>query len=415
MPTPKGGTDNTGAVDPETNSPAQPTHHMSARERALASMDEKILQQREADHAAALADGNPLAIAMENERRGNLEPDESFESQTSPRANVAAPRTRTLPEISGMDEGEDDPTPVTPVAAPTRAAKPVQPRAAAATGNGADPLADFLVVQDGKQMVRLKVDGKETLIPAEQARAQLQKFNAGDLRLQQATEARKQIERDSAALAVREAAVAARERTQPSATAAAEDQATLAVAKDLVKSLMSDTPDEAAAKMARVLANARRAPAVNVQAIVDQATVAAKQSIKAEETQKDVVSGFSEFQTNYPEIASDPNLFRYADNLSDVIKTEHPNWAPSKIMAEAGRQTRAWLETLEAPRPAAVVPAVPTVADTVSARQIAKDRIRPMPVVRAAARAAGGASQENVPAAPADVLAEIRRSRGQAA
>lgn len=413
MPTPTGGTE-PGAVDPENNNPAQLTQHLSVRERALASMDEKILAQREQDHADALAAGNPLAIAMENERRGIAQEDESFEHATSPRAPGAAPAKRTIPEVSGMDEGEEDPTPtqpITPVAAAPRAARPAKAAPAAA-----DPLANFLVMQNGKQMVRLNVDGTETLIPVEQARAQLQKLNAGDRRLQEATEARKQIERDRANLAVREAAVAARERTQPSATAAAEDPALRAEATGLVKSLMSDSVEEAAAKMAKALARARQQGTVDVEAIAQRAAVTAKQSLKADEENKDVKAGFSKFQQDYPEIAQDPNLFRYADNLSEVIKTEHPDWVPSQIMAEAGKQTRAWLGSLTgAPAPKPTPKPAPTLVPAVNNRQAAKDRLRPMPVVRAAQRAAEGDSQENTAPRPADVLSEIRRSRGQAA
>lgn len=411
MPTPTGGTDENGVANPDARPP-----QLTARERALASMDAKILEQREADHAEALAAGNPIALALEAERLGQSTEDESFEGRTSPRAPVAAPATRRIPEVSGMEDETDDPTPTESVAPAQRTPRPKASATAAAPG--ADPLAQFVVVKDGKPMVRLMVDGREILMDAEKARAQLQKGTAADLRLQQATTARKQLEADRATLAAQEAAFAARVRTQPSAALPADADPILQTeARDLVKSLMSDTPDEAAAKMMKVLArNRQAAPAVNEAALIERATVAAKQSIKADDERKDVVAGFAQFQTDYPEIAQDPKLFQFADNLSDSIKTEHPDWVPSQIMAEAGKQTREWVASLTGgPKPKDPTPK-PTqqVVPMVNNRQLAKQQLRPMPVVRAVQRSAE-AETPNAPLAPADVLAEIRRSRGQAA
>lgn len=420
MPTPKGGTEQTGVAEVDAavdnGEPTRKSPQLSARERALASMDAKILEQREADHAEALAAGNPIALALEAERLGQSTEDESFEGRTSPRAPVAAPSTRRIPEVSGMEDETEDPTPTELVAAVPRKATPSKaaPAGAAAT---ADPLGQFVVVKDGKQMVRLMVDGREILMDADKARAQLQKGTAADVRLQQATQARKQLELDRAALASQEAAFAARVRTQPSAALPVDADPVLQTeARDLVKSLMSDTPDEAAAKMMKVLQRTRQAaPAVDEKALLDRATVLVKQSIKADDEKKDVVSGFAKFQTDYPEIAEDPKLFQFADNLSEAIKTEHPTWAPSQIMAEAGKQTREWVNSLTGgPRPKDPTPK-PAIVPAVNNRLAAKQNLRPMPVVRAVQRSAEAQAPANAPVAPADVLAEIRRSRGQAA
>lgn len=413
MPTPTGGADTSVANSSTTvdnsnadGSTVRKDPKLTARERALASMDAKILQQRETDHAAALAEGNPIALALEAERLGVPAEDSSFEAETQHRPAPAA--TRAIPEVSGMDEEAEATTAAATAATKnTAAAKPAEIAAD-------DPLAKYVVVQDGKALVRVKVDGQERLIPLEQAHAQLQKGVAAETRLEQATRVRKENEARTTQLNAREASITAREtRFQPSTVAvAADDPGLRREATDLVKSLLSDSPEEAAAKLATVLSRSRQAaPAVNVDAIVAKATDAAKQSIRADETARDVVKGFKGFETDYPEIASNPNLFRYADSLSDVIATEHPEWAPSQVMAEAGKQTREWVKGLSTPT---TVVADPTPAQAATnSRQLAKQQIRPIPVVRAAARDA--ASKETAAPTPSDIMAEIRKSRGQAA
>lgn len=422
MPTPQGGA-KTGVANSaapvdnrnaDGSTPAQDPK-LTARERALASMDAKIWAQRDADHAEALAAGDPLAVALEKERLGLAEDDASFEAVTQIRPAVVAPRAR--PEVSGLDEEEDDTAPAPRTRKPTVLADGPGTVAEADRAATVDPLADFIVMKDGKPMVQLKVDGQVRLIPADQARAQLQKATAAELRLQQATQMRKQNEAQAASLTAREANVAAREAKIQLSTpvVAADDPGLHREAKDLVTSLLSDSPEVAATKLAGALARNRQAatPAVDVRSIVEQATVAAKQSIRAEEASKDVVKGFKSFETDYPEIAQDPNLFRYADSLSDVIATEHPDWAPSQIMAEAGKQTRDWVASLGGTIAAPVVKP-PLAVPTTNSRQLAKQQLRPAPVVRAVSRSTA-ASPDNAPLAPADVLAEIRRSRGQAA
>lgn len=265
-----------------------------------------------------------------------------------------------------------------------------------------DPLADF-IVRDAKGVphIKLKVDGQDRLVTLDAARTNLQKNEAADVRLQQAAETtrqanalREQVERDRQALAT---------RTQLPAQADVSDEALLAQSRELVSSLISDPEDVAAAKMAKALRNISQAsrPAVDENAIVTRAVTAVEQKHRQARVVEDTKSGFERFQTEFKDIADDPELFDMADHKSDAISKEHPDWTPSQVMTEAGLQTRKLVAKLRGTQ--VVEPPVQ------NDRQARKSNLKPLPQTRSAR---SGATQPVREPTPQEEFAALRRARG---
>lgn len=263
-----------------------------------------------------------------------------------------------------------------------------------------DPFAEFGVVIDGKAMVKLKVDGKEELMPLETARATLQKHEAADRRLQQAAEQAKDLQRREAALQAREAEVLAKLSKPVSHPPEDADDPDLdEEMKQVAHSILNSTEDEIAATLKKVLTRRQATPAVDVDEIVSKAAQTAEQRVVERSRAEGVAQGWQQFQATYPDIASDPRLFAVADKMTDDIAAEHPEWAPAQVMLESGKRTKEWVASF-APAPE------PKPSD----RQKAKEQLRPMPQSRTGRVPA---AEPEKPKTHADILAEVRKARGQ--
>lgn len=277
-----------------------------------------------------------------------------------------------------------------------------------------DPLADYIVMNGEAPMFKTKVDGEEQLIPLDAAKNQLQKHVAAEIRLQQAATERKNLEARAAALAENEAAFNARqqaaEASPPSVVSDVSDQDLEAEAREVVKTLFTGSETEAVEGLTELLGKTRQAPGpqVDPQEVANQAVAAARQQLEAERAQeaaafreKDLNTGFEQFSKEYPDIVGDVNLFRYADGMTDTIEVEHPDWAPSKVMAEAGKRTRSWVESMKAPSEAERQP---------SDRHNRKRNLTPMPRARSGTQEAPA---EAAAETPQSMMEEIRAARGQ--
>lgn len=278
-----------------------------------------------------------------------------------------------------------------------------------------DPLAEYIVMDGDAAMFRTKVDGQDRLIPLETAKATLQKHVAADVRLQQAAAERKELEAREEVIRQNEASLNARLNSPPPVvTTDVSDQDLKNEAQAVVKTLFTGSEDEAVESLTSLLTNTRQAPGpqVDTSEVVNQAVAQAKAELIADRErealvvkQKDINTGFEDFSNDYPEIVGDINLFRYADGMTDTIEAEHPDWAPSQIMAEAGVRTRAWIADLKGEAAPAPTPA-PT-----NDRHNRKRNLKPMPTARSAVQQR---EQEAPPETPASILAGMRGARGQA-
>lgn len=367
------------------------------------------------------------AASEEEARRTGENAAQGFDVTAEPEPGPPAPADDSLDGVRGKEgyipdrsqpQGQE-PT----IARPEEGLKDVQPMheeepaSTVPEGYENDPYADLLVEDPETKEVffKAKVNGKEEYIPYEKAMRSIQIHESADQRLQEANQVQQQ-------LATREQTIAAREQdlqtrlesmhtptqeVQPSPDAGLTDEELLAKSKEIVSGLFTEDQETASAKLAEVLKETRGAaatPQVDPDAIAAQAVTAAREQLSAEAVDRDVKAGYTKFTEDYPDIAEDDRLFQVADGMTDTIRTEHPDWMPSQVMLEAGKRTRELVKSFKGET--SEQPTQP------NDRQERKRQLRPIPRVRAGTQEK---EPEERPETPADVLADIRASRGQVA
>lgn len=315
----------------------------------------------------------------------------------------------TIPIVAPAEEGETEVE--VDAAAPKTVVAPAKTEPSAET---IDPLKDLVVIQDGKPMLKTKVDGVERFLPLDKVQQSAQKLEAADSRLQQASETLRSVKVREDQVRLQEAALSVR-TTQPSLPVITDADDKANVEKDaqrLAKALITGTEGEITGVLTEVLTKNRQAsqPAIKVDELVKQTAAQVKKTMVVENQQQALATGFQKFQTDFPDIAKDPGLYKYADGLSEKVGDEHPNWTPEQIFAETGRLTREWVAGLTGkPVVPVVIPATP---DTTSRRAQTKQTLRPMPSSRIERVATNEPTVEDT---PASIISELRKARGQAA
>ncbi len=359
---------------------------LSERDLLLERMDRQIVAAREEDDETFYKTADHRAVAMAAEMRREA----AGETAEGPVDHNGQPRD---PETGKF---------VAAVEAPVQEAEPIAEESAPI-----DPLADYIVQQNGKPMLKMMVDGKLSMIPLDQARAQLQKGQAADERLAQAAARQKALEAREQQIKATEASLRAR-AAQP-VVVPVDDASLDSEATELVRSLVSDPEAKAAQKLAGVLKKIRAAtPQIDVNAITAHAVHKAKEEIAVESYQRALVSGADAFKKNYPDIAADSDLYNFADRKTTAIAEEHPEWDPTQVMLEAGKQTREWVAKLSGKTHPIASSAVADIAK----RQQLKQKLTPMPQSRSARPAPE--ADPNADDSPADYMAALRKARGQA-
>jgi len=360
---------------------------LSGREALFAAIDAKRNAAVQEDIDYAFETGDPAAAQAEAARRTR-----QAEKDKEPKV------VKTEGEQDSAADSGDKQDVVEPAGVEAGSATDGAP------ADEADPLADFIVVQNGKPAMKLKVDGKEKLVPLEAARAQLQKGDAAEVRLQQAAELRKSLAAKEADLNAREAKL----KSQPSVPPAAADDKDLdAEVQGVVDSLFTDNAAVAATKLKSVLVKVRQAatPSVDEATIRNVAVQATRQTLAEDSAKTNLVTGLKKFQTEYSDIAKDPQLERIADGMTTTIAEEHPEWSPEQVMLEAGKKTREWLQSLTGTAPAPK----PNLAEE---RRDRKVNLRPLPAQRSVRPSP--AAKTAVVETPQSIVAEMRKARGQA-
>ena len=359
---------------------------LEARDELLARADKYIEDERAAEYQRFLesTDVDPraaaLAVQMQKEAKGEaLDVDRGHRD-----LEVGAEEAEPTQVIDGAASVER--------MAP--AARPAVREAQRISTKGEDPLGDYVVRVDGKPMFKTVVDGQERLIPLDRARQQLQLHLAADTRFDQAKELKRQVEEEKRQLAARAAA--------PAATPAAPQVDDMALATGLVRSLLSEPEDKAAAKMAETFKTIRAAaaPRIDEATLITRARDEAVRTIAERDNRRALEDGLNRFTQDYPEIASDPDLFALADKRTTGIAEANPTWTPAQVMSEAGKQIREKFGTK-----------APAREDAPNNRQQRKQNLVPMPQPRVARPAPAPATQEDN--SPQAMMAEIRKSRGQ--
>ena len=298
-----------------------------------------------------------------------------------------------------------------------------------------DPLAEYVVMDEGKPMFALKVNGKNLLMPLDEARRKLQIRTAAGIDMQDARKFQKDLDVRSQNLTAGEAALKARVQAQPVQTSVPAPIADLSEkeirsrANDVFTTAFSGSEEEAGEKLTKLLLDVRTptqlaAAPIDRAEIVQEASAAAVDAVIIQAAKKDLRVGYTKFQDEYPEIMADENLYNMTDGMTDGIATEHPEWDKSQVMLEAGKRTSEWVENLKGttePGPKDPETIVTTENETISEQpripqtQLRQDRKSELVVIPQPAQAVQAPDEpEPPPQTPQEALDEIRKSRGQA-
>lgn len=300
----------------------------------------------------------------------------------------------------------------------------------------ADPLSEFIVMDGDEAMFVTKINGENVLVPLAEARRKLQIRTAAEVEMKNSRLFAKNLETRAQAIDAGEAALKARLETVPQVQnpaipteqAGMTEKEIAAEARAFVGSAFADDEDTAADKLTKLLLKTRTpmqaapvaAPPVDVQGLIRQATADAVQTIDAREQKKDLVRGIETFEDKYPEIVGDAQLYGMADNMTDDIAMEHPEWPKSQVMMEAGKRTRKWIEdltgtgtTVEDDDP---VPTEDVVISEHTPPPQPNRQARKQGLVRLPQAATAVQTSQEEPVrmqTPAEALAETRAARGQ--
>ena len=254
---------------------------------------------------------------------------------------------------------------------------------------------------DGERWVtKIKVNGEEVDVPFDSLKSSHQKDRASQEKFQSA--------------AVKERELLYREqqlqehikqlKSQPS-NQDVEEKEEVSDVDDIVEkyheALFQDDAAEAA-KLLRTLASSGRGDATqNIQEVVNQAIVSHEARKKAEQEhiqraayQAELEDAVKSFNEDYPDIAESEELRAIADRKTITLTQENPDWTPSQIINAAAEYTREWAGiSLES-----------------NGRFNRKQKIVRQPK---SVRASAGNSKESVPLTSSEIVAEMRKARGQ--
>ena len=298
-----------------------------------------------------------------------------------------------------------------------------------------DPLADFIVMQNGAPMVKAKVNGEDRLIPLADAKRQVQIGVAAEVRMQNAAQTEKLLADRANKLSAGEAALAARMKvlqSQPTVPAKPDltDEELEREATEIFETAFSGTEEDAAKKLAKTLVKIRDSAAARVQptprldtdAIARQAANIATGVLTEQSRKKDMTKAYEKFKGDYPEIMKDPHLYKMADGLTDQVEREHPDWNIAQVMDEAGKRTRDWVKGLRGdaedtgdnPTPKPKPNQNSLVSDTTTqTRQERKAGLVRMPMQQGAAVYSEPEDAGDDDQSPQAAFAELKKARGQ--
>ena len=254
---------------------------------------------------------------------------------------------------------------------------------------------------NGEQWVtKVKVNGEEVDVPFDSLKSSHQKDRASQEKFQAAAVKERE-------LMYREQQIQEQLRmlnSQPSGQDVEQKEEADGV-EDIVEkyheALFQDDAAEAA-KLLRTLANSGRSNATqNVEEVVNQAILSLEAKKKAEREhieraayQAELEDAVKSFNDSYPDIAESEELRAIADRKTITLTQENPDWTPSQIINAAAEHTREWAGT----------------SNDSNERVNRKQKIVRQPK---SVRASAGNAKNDVPMTPSQIVAEMRKARGQ--
>lgn len=257
--------------------------------------------------------------------------------------------------------------------------------------------------RDGVWMTRVKVNGVEEEIPLDKVTARYQKDAAGDEKLRAAAEKERELVEKARQLQAYEAHVRQLQEKQAlNQPSDKSDVGSLSVSeKELASAFYSGDEKSFASAMkafreslkADLTASMPRQEAIDPRAIAKQ--------VEREIAQQDAVQ---KFHDEFKDVASDPYLLQLADTFSAQLLAQEPSLKPSENLRKSGEMVRNWLAERGVKAPAPEV----TTNEKQERKVAASARVASASNVRASV-----GKDAPTPMKPSDVIAEMRRARGQ--
>lgn len=210
--------------------------------------------------------------------------------------------------------------------------------------------------QPPERMVTIKVDGEERAVPEsevlEHGKRALQKESAADRRLKEAAEKLQAAEARRAEVDAFARQLQAQHEQIQGTRLSTQDAAELRQrARGFMEKLLSGDEDAAVDTLTELLGRGNATP--DVSAMIEQATLAAKNEVQRaeevrsqEEAKRAHAAAKANFDSKFKEIAADPMLYRLADQETERVLADHPEWDArrdiDKILNEAGERVRKW-------------------------------------------------------------------------
>lgn len=250
-----------------------------------------------------------------------------------------------------------------------------------------------LMGEDGSDIVipaharmRVKVDGQERDVALEDVMKGVQKYEAGDKRLREASDRMKQLSEYEASLKLL-ATRTVNDSTEKPSGVPHEDVRERA--KKLLETIYEGADDESAIDAVTAILQ----PGVTPAAHADTRTV---EEIKADlKHELRVESAKEKFAEQYADLDKDPQLRSLVNDRTKILMREKPGATPWTILKEASEDVKKWRdENLGDKKPAA-----PTPRSTISPPRAASGRV-PL-------------GSDSKPKTRRETLNEIRISRGQ--
>lgn len=293
---------------------------------------------------------------------------------------------------------------------PTAAEEDVVQGTASQPAHAPEPAAapSPIYERDGKQYMKLKVDGAEREVPLEKVVATMQKDVAADLRLQQASQRLRDVEAREQELLQMQHRIQQSPQLPQAGAPGADNEGLRTRLREALDGLYEGDTDAATEKLAELFAG-RQAPTQQPVDLERAAAVAAERVIQQREYQRDLQQGQAQFVDAFPEIVSDPELFNMADNATIRISQEHPDWSPTRVLMEAGNRVNNWLNQQRGSAGQAPVAAAPAPANS---REANKQGLKPMPAAQRN-NAHVAPREPSLDHSPVGVIGRMRQGRGQ--
>jgi len=263
--------------------------------------------------------------------------------------------------------------------------------------------------ESGDYVTKMKVNGREIEVRADQIKTHLQKDLAGDVKLQEVAAERQRLERERALLEQERA-----ERLQQSMTQNRPPKLDAEDAKKRARALLERVYDGDLDAAAEEFATYLQGSPVDEGKILAEAERRAMTAIERKEAerkqqawQSSIEEGVQVLKTSHPEVMKDPRLFDLVDGetlrIMERQKQGDPEFAsltPKEIIVRAAKEVDGWRKGMTAP------------PKTDGTREQRKANLKPMPRGMNAVKTTP--KEPEVDLSPAAVIARMRATRAAA-